>query len=499
MKINKLILFVIIIHVHLFLFGQDKAIPDKNPISDAIKQLKTDSELKNASVGFLVIDLKTDLIIEDLNSDLSLAPASTQKLITTAASLELLGENHRFATILEYDGTIDTTRKILHGNIYIRGGGDPALGSEYFSAAYYKPYFMDKWVKKTRSLGIDSIDGAIIGDAQVFSTNIIPRMREWEAMGNYYGAGACGLTVYDNLYKITFKSGINSGDPTQVIKIEPEIPGLELDNYVVASTSSADNAYIFGAPYTYRQMIRGSIPRARNEFAIKGAIPDPAFLAAYQLKEKLESTGVSIRDSATTIRILKLRDQADFPSRQPFDTIHSPNLEKIVYRINKVSFNLYPELLAAHIGLKQCGTGDVETGTYALKAFWQSKGMDVDGMSLFDGCGLYRGNMVTARQLVFVLKYMKLKGRYYSAFYESLPVAGESGTIARMFKGTTAQGNLRAKSGSVNNVRAYAGYVNSKSDRELAFAILVNNYNCSGSQMRKKLEKVMIAIANFNY
>jgi len=475
------------------------AIAQKKQLATVLDEFKTDPKLKNASISFVAIDIDSGKVIAQLNPDLSVSPASTLKLFSTATVLELYGDTYRYETQLQYDGTIDKATRILHGNIYIKGSGDPALGSDYFPD-YYNPFFIDTWVEKIKQLGIDSINGLIIGDAQIYSDNILPRMREWEAMANYYGAGACGLNIYDNIYRVTFRSPAETGKLTEIKKIEPPQPDILFDNRVLSSEDDSDNAYIFGAPYSNYRTIYGTIPKAKNEFTIKGAISDPALFTAYELSKRLFLAGVKLDTTKiSTIRHLKLSGKNTENQRFTIHSTFSPTLSELINRTNKISFNLYAEHFINHVGLKTYNYGDAETGANAVVDFWKSKGMDTDGLFIRDGSGLARANMVTANQMVYLLSYMKTKSIYAETFYESLPVAGESGTMRNVCKGTVAAGNLRAKSGSIDKVRTYTGYVITRSKRFVAFALLVNNYTCSSAQMRDKLEKMMTALAEISY
>lgn len=465
----------------------------QNSLQTALQNLVNEPDMKNASFAFYAEEIKTGKSVASINPNTSLAPASTLKLVATSTSLELLGDKYRFETIVEYDGKIQKNGT-LNGNVYIRGGGDPTLGSDRFYDTYYTAHFMKKWVDAIKKAGIKKINGAIIGDAQIYSENILPRTRTWEDMANYYGTGACGLTIYDNTYHITFKSKA-AGTRTRILKIEPPMPELQFTNYVTADNTSSDNAYIFGAPYSTLRSIYGTIPKYRNEFTIKGALHDPAFIAATDFYDLLTQNNIEVTEKTTTVRRLKLENNYEFKDRTSIDTTFSPQLKDIVYRTNKVSFNLYPEQLLAHIGLVQQTEGSAESGIKAVKNFWASKGMDTDGLYINDGSGLSRDNSISPKHLVFILSYMKQKGRYFDAFYQSLPIAGTDGTLKYMCRGTVAQNNVRAKSGSINKVRAYSGYVTSKNGKEIAFAMLSNNYNCSSSQMRDRLEKLMIIMA----
>ena len=146
------------------------------------------------------------------------------------------------------------------------------------------------------------------------------------------------------------------------------------------------------------------------------------------------------------------------------------------------------------VGKKRNNGGSNSGGVLAVKNFW-SKRINTTGMYISDGSGMSRMNAVSAYHLTSILRYMK-KSKNYKSFYTSLPIAGESGTMSNIGKKTYASGRLRAKSGTMTRVKSYAGYVKSKSGKNLAFAIIVNNYNCYNSTMTKKLEKIMVAISN---
>jgi serine-type D-Ala-D-Ala carboxypeptidase/endopeptidase (penicillin-binding protein 4) len=261
-----------------------------NLLDKEILTFQSSKEFKNASLGFYVVDIKTGEEIAALNSDLALQPGSTMKLVTTAAALEILGSNFRFNTTLEYDGYIDQAKHVLNGNIYIKGGGDPTVGSRFFWDSMY----VNRWVNAIKNAGIQSVNGCIIGDATIYSFDILPQTWSWEDMGNYFGAGACGLSVLDNSYNIYFRTGRNVGDSTYITEIKPLIPGLDFDNTVKSSNTYEDESYIFGAPYTYFRTIRGELPKGQESFVVKGSVPDPPLLAAFDLQMALITDGIRV-------------------------------------------------------------------------------------------------------------------------------------------------------------------------------------------------------------
>lgn len=494
---NKLISTILIL-LHLSLYAQQKPLNSQsNTINKALSELKADKELKNASISFLAVDLKTNKTLASLNPDISIIPASTQKLFTTASALELAGPNYHFKTQIQYTGKIDTTTQTLNGDLIIKGGGDPTLGSKYF----YKNnpfYFIQDIIKTLRNHKITNINGRIIADASIYANHLASPKWLWEEVANYYAISACGLSVFDNLYQIHFKSPPEAGKPVKIIKIYPEISGLNIQNEVLSSNIRSDEAYIFGAPYTYQRIIRGTIPKNKKDFVVKGALPDPAYFLAQKIKKQLDSAGIHTAKPATTIRLIKLNKQQLPDTGITIKTIYSPKLSDIISLTNHKSNNLYAEHLLNLIALKRnLKAIEQQAATRELINFWKEKGMDTKGLYIVDGSGLSRLNAISARQFIFLLKYMKNKSIYSDIFIQSLPVAGMSGTLKYFGRNTSLQGNMKAKSGSIERVRAYAGYLTTKSGQNIAFSINIANYNCSSYSLKQKITKLLLAISDF--
>ena len=465
-----------------------------NKVELAVQSFLRDPQLKNASFGFYVIDLKTGKAVATYDPDRSLVPASTQKLVTTATALDMLGPNYRAKTLLEYDGYIDSMC-VLQGNVYLKGGGDPALAGSTFKKRY--EHLLLEWADAIQQLGVDSIAGAVIGDASIFDHDMIPATWIWGDMGNYYGAGPCGLTWRDNKVVHSFSSGPEKGDLTHVDCTFPYIPGYQVQNSVKAANNKRDLAFFYGAPYSDFRYVEGTIPANKEEFMVTGSMPDPALLAAWELEGKLWELGIPVGGKATTVRHLQMAGTYEKVERTEVDKIYSPALSSLVKQTNLYSVNLYAEHILNFVALKRYGRGSTTSGTNAVVDFWTKKGMDVEGFHPNDGSGLSRFNAVTARQLVFVLQYMKTKSKQYKTFYASLPVAGKSGTLKSIGRNTAASGRVHAKSGTMSRIKSYAGYVSTVNDKELAFAMVLNNCNCSGSEVKKKLEKLMVAMAQY--
>jgi D-alanyl-D-alanine carboxypeptidase/D-alanyl-D-alanine-endopeptidase (penicillin-binding protein 4) len=461
-------------------------------VKNEVAKLAADDDLKNASISFFAIDLTSNQVIAGLGPDMSLVPASTTKLITTASALEILGGNTRFSTQILHTGTVDTLCRVLNGDIIIKGGGDPCLGADRYSRHYGD--FIKEWALKIKALGIDSINGRVIGDASCFTYQITPSTWIWGDLGNYYGASPSGLSIYENMCRVEFESGKRKGDSTFISCVMPFIPDFSIDNQVKSIDTKKDESYFYGGPFQVNRMVKGGIPLNKKGFDVKSSIPDPAMLAAFELDMEMRMMGLKLKDVYTTRRVLATDNDDE---THLITKTYSPKLSDIVNQTNTYSINLYAEHLVNQIGLKIYKSGDPESGTTAITNFWKEKGIDVQGLYLNDGSGLSRFNAITAKHLVSILKYMKTSENY-DEFYNSLPIAGRSGTIRSIGKNTFAENNLRAKSGYMTRARSYAGYVTTKSKRELAFALIVNNYNCTPYEMKQKMESLMIKLSIIN-
>lgn len=468
-------------------------------LQSEVDAISNSSDMKHAQWTFVVSEVQSGKMLLNHNGEATLLPASTLKTVTSAAAIDLFGPSHRFQTTLEYDGEI--VEGVLQGNLYIRGGGDPALGSDRFGEEYSLASLLENTVKVVRAKGIERIDGKVIADASVFGEAMLPNTWIWSDVGNYYGSGPSGLTISENTYHVFFKPHAIVGKPAEFLRTEPELPGMVWANEMrTGSRGSGDQGYIYGAPYTDLRYLRGTIPQGKDEFSIKGSLPDPASFAAQVLHEALLRDSIEVAEASTSLRQLALEGKAPKGERTFLWSHASPTLKEIVYWLNKKSVNLFAEHLLRHIGLKVGKKTTTESGAQALGEWWKSKGVDTGGMHLYDGSGLSRSNGITGKQLAAMLRY-NAKQEWFGAFYNSLPIAGKAsdpGSLRRMCTGTAAANNLRAKSGYISRVRGYTGYVDTQGGTRLAFAMLANNFTCSASAMRRKFEKLMVKMAELN-
>lgn len=447
--------------------------------ANPVKSFTDNDLLRKANISITVKDLNTGKIVESYRPECATVPASTLKLVTTATALELLGPEFRFSTTLETDGLI-TADSTLNGNLYIHGSGDPTLGS----AMQGDTAFLTNWKSGILKAGIKRINGSIVADATRFDTQGINPKWLWEDMGNYYGAGAYGISYKDNLFTLELRSG-KAGSTPEIVKMIPEIPDFKFENNLKSSAIGFDSAYFYGAPFSNFRMIYGEIPANRPSFKVKGDIPRPGLLLARDFTAKLQSAGIQVSGIPTDVL-------TGNNSRSIIYTHFSPPLREIIREINVQSNNHYAEHVFRYLSLVNDTVATSRGSVSVIRKLWASKSLPVDELFMYDGSGLSPVNAVSSGFMAGLLEYMD-KSPNKEVFKASLPVAGTTGTLKSFLKNTPLQGKVRAKSGSIHRVKCYAGYINTKG-KNYAFSIMVNNPNGTLSETTKKMEEFLLYI-----
>ena len=458
-----------------------------------VEALGNSDSMRHGGFGFCLAAVDSDKVLLEFNSQQSLVPASILKTVTTGICLSKLGAGFHYSTRLQYDGAIKSG-KVLDGNLFIKGSGDPSLGSSSFAGCDEEKVLND-WVRAIKNKGIDTINGAIVGDPDVFDDDMIPAGWAWEDMQSDYGIGPCGLSFHENVYDLQINGNLTKPD----FKITQSVPGLKLvNNLAVNKSGGKDYVYASGGPYVTERYLKGAVSATNHAFTAQSAMPDPAYYCANALFLKLKRAGVTVRDSSTTTRRLRIQNKLAKKERITFHTTFSPSLANIVWYTNQVSQNFYAESLLRTLSLFENGYGSSPGGVNVIHDYFKRCKIDLNGFYMVDGSGVSRFDAVSARQMVELLKAYTKDSVAFDAFYNSLPIAGQSGTLSEICKGTAAEKNIRAKSGYMSRVRSYAGYVTTKSGKKLVFAMLANNHAFTVVGMRNELEKLMVLMAELD-
>jgi D-alanyl-D-alanine carboxypeptidase/D-alanyl-D-alanine-endopeptidase (penicillin-binding protein 4) len=475
----------------LLLFaGQTYMLPAQT--HPAINTFVQHPNLKYAGIGINVVDISTGKALCCHNADLSLCPASTLKMLTTATALEIFGSEYTFSTDISYTGAINA-QGTLNGDLLIIGSGDPTLGSSSFNRNSDSPEtFLPQWLAAVKQSGIKTIAGSIIVVDDLYGYEGVSNRWMWGDLGNYYAAPTYGISIFDNTYKIYFKTGAPQTTP-EILYTTPEIPELFFENHLKAAANSQDSAYICGIPFSCERRLYGTVPVNKTSFFIKGNIPDPGMLLAQTFSACLKRNGIHISgDPATT----RLKNPLQKEEIHPLYTHSGNTLQEIIRVTNFHSNNHFAEHLFHKIGwdkTQACTTHVPTLAAQKINRFWQQRGIDMQGLFQYDGSGLSNANAITASTLTSLLVYMQKQSKYADVFYQSLPLAGKEGTIKSFLRETKLEGKARIKSGSISNVQAYAGYIE-KTGKRYAFAIIVNNFTGNRSELKAQMAALLLGL-----
>lgn len=455
-----------------------------NPdLQSVIVETLEDEVFRNANASVCVVDIKSGEIIAGFRENKVLVPASSLKLFTSFCGLVYLGPDFRFRTTLEYDGKLKADGT-LEGNVYIKGGGDPTLGSTRSDNVLSMDQLMVDMYHAILQKGINCVKGNIVSDESVFDSYPVSPSWQWNDLGNYYASGAWGLNINENQYYVHFGDRQFIGSQARIKNVYPVIRGLKLSNEVtIDSSHTGDQAYIFGGPYNFEKRIVGTIPRGTGLFTIKGSIPDPPKFAAEQLATILTNSNIQSDNSSTQFR-------KEGEKRVVIKEYQSPGLKEIVALTNIESLNLHSECILKMIGLHERGQGSGQNGIAAIKTKLRSYGIDPKVLKLEDGSGLSARNQISSAAMALFLSEVTQEIDL-EILLETLPRGGYNGTVGNMFQNSEAKGKVWLKSGSMTGIQSYSGYLQTKSGKWLSFSVIINGFSAKGSVVRRKLNDLI--------
>ena len=462
------------------------------PLQLVLNQLVQDPQLVGTKWSICAVDLTTGHTIAAYLPTKQLPGASITKLVSTAAALEILGPKYQAKTQLFLDGELKSNG-VFDGDIWIVGGGDVSLGSRYFNEPGHELDFLSNWVKIIQNQGIQYITGQVIADASAYGNDKCPIGWEQVDMGNYYGCGSFGLNFYDNTLKLTFQTGAPA-TPLVLKSCYPYDPNYRLQIEAKADLIGTDATFIHGEPYNYQRVIKGNLPAKREAFEVKGSMPDPEQLLALLFYQELQKQGVRVDGGSASVRLSPNLKQEKTATPLLLHTEIGQKLEDVVFWTNQRSVNMYAEGLLRQLGASAHGSGTYANGERVLDSLFLK--WELGPCGIVDGSGLSKVNRMSAAQFVKLLSQQS-KAPYFATYFKSLPVAGQTGTVKNLCKGQAGEGRVHAKSGSIQGIKAYAGYVDSASGHQIAFAIIANDYPIAGAAMAKKMEPFLNGLATY--
>lgn len=446
-------------------------------LSESIDTILKAPALQHGLQGVMIRSLKTNQTLYEHNADTLMIPASNFKLLVSASTLEQLGPDFTFKTEVYTSGKLENG--VLNGDIYIKGGGDPVL---------LTPDLTDL-AGQIKAAGISSVTGSIIADDTLFDNQRLGWGWCWDGFPYYYSAEISALNLNRNTVDVWVTPGKEVGAAAE-IKLVPETDYMTIGSS--ATTGKPGSSKTIWVTRTLGQntiKVGGSI--AQDEKVTRREAPvtmgEPQLYTACIFASQLTKQGIKAEGS---VKAGKVPDTAKVVA-----THTSPSLSKILALLNKPSDNLIAEVLLKDLGAYVKGTGSYDAGTGVEEEFLKKIGLDMAELSIVDGSGLSRLDYISARNLVTLLTYMS-SSKNSKVFIDSLPIAGVDGSLYSRMKNTSAQKNLRAKTGFVGRVSSLSGYVNTKSGEPLVFSILMNHHLCPKSQATQLQDKICVLLAD---
>ncbi|WP_350613750.1 D-alanyl-D-alanine carboxypeptidase/D-alanyl-D-alanine-endopeptidase [Pseudomonas sp. HY7a-MNA-CIBAN-0227] len=452
---------------------------------ETLEQLLADPALNGATVSLMVRDARSGSTLYQHNPRSRLTPASSLKLLTTAAAMDVLGPQYRFSTQLLSDGNQQGQRLI--GNLYLRGLGDPTIQWADYQAL----------AASLAGQGIKQIQGDLVFDDTWFDAERLGTDWANDDEGKYYGAQISALTVSPNAdfdagtLIVTAKAPIALGQPVTVA-ISPSTDYVQINNLAV---SGSGNSYGLNRQHGTNLLRLGGALAPGKQSRQWVSVWEPTQLVANLFERALAEQGITVQGkrvigagSPTTATVLAVHDSAP--------------LQELIRPLLKLSNNSMSEALLKAMGRKTANVGSAAAGVAAVAGFLKRQGLDPTTLNQVDGSGLSRRNLVSSQNLTDLLLAMG-KQPWFDAWYNALPIAGSQdrmtgGSLRYRLRGTAAHNNLHAKTGSMGAVSSLTGYITDVEGRRLVFSMVTNNYVVDGARIKALEDRLAVALAQWS-
>jgi D-alanyl-D-alanine carboxypeptidase/D-alanyl-D-alanine-endopeptidase (penicillin-binding protein 4) len=433
--------------------------------------------------GFWAVEvrnLRTGKVLYARNADKDMKPASTAKLVTTAAALDAFGPNDQLRTTVETRGRLDGKGRVL-SDVYLVGRGDPNLSGRFADGRITAAF--EDLAEALKGQGVRRIEGRLVGHEGLFKGDRRGDDWAWGDLVWSYGAEVSALGFNDNCADLKVTPGERVGDPVLVERNPAS------SYYRVVSTATTSPAGTASELRVDRPLgsnlirISGTLPLGLKPWENSVALEDPARYAATVFAEVLAAKGIVVEGAVETssdplpdgLRVLAAHD--------------GPPLSEVLKGVNKPSQNLHAEMLLRLLGARVKGDGSVESGHAAAEEFLLRCRVHPEHWSLQDGSGLSRSDLLSTHEMVSLLAAMD-RHRHAAVFRDSLPIAGVDGTLRNRMRGTPAAGRVLAKTGTLRHVNALGGYLTPRSGDRLVFYMVSNHSTVAGSEVTGAMDEI---------
>jgi serine-type D-Ala-D-Ala carboxypeptidase/endopeptidase (penicillin-binding protein 4) len=445
--------------------------------------------VRSAQWGMQVMDPASGRVLVEVNPDKTFLPASVLKVVTTATALEKLGADFRFRTGVYTNGPVEPDGTVSRDLILV-GRGDPNLTDPY-GELLEKPAFRE-FAEKLQTAGIKRIKGDVVGDDSYFDLRSSVKGWTTNDLKSLYGAPINALSINNNVLWVY----ANPGKPKKLvsIEIEPRTSYFHVRNLAVTGSRRAKRTLrVRLIPGSRTIVVSGTLPSTQS-YSQYVLLERPAEMAATLLKEELERHGIAVQGEVFTMHA----EEVSREERANWNLLvehQSPPLIRALQIINKRSQNLHAEMLLRTLGAEFKGRGTNEAGLEVVRDFLVEAGIDSEKISLSDGCGLSRDNLITPRFQTSLLQFLS-KRPYYDLFLDTLAISGTDGTLRNRLSSTEVRGSIHAKTGTLNGVTTLSGYMTTKSGRNLVFSIFANHVNAT-TRVKRTIDEICSLFVNF--
>jgi D-alanyl-D-alanine carboxypeptidase/D-alanyl-D-alanine-endopeptidase (penicillin-binding protein 4) len=462
-----------------------------SPPVDPVAQLGNDITaathapgVQRAAWGIVVQSLDTGERLFELNPTTLLVPASTLKLVSLAAAVDSVGWQFSFTTNLR---ATERVADVIGGDLIVQGTGDPSIGGRGGRD-------ISDLVDRIKTAGVHRIDGRIIGDDNLVEEPRPQLAWAWDDLGYATGALFGALNYAENRMEVIVQPGAAPGD-LPILQVDPRAATRPLQNRATTGLAgSSPLVWPEQRPGESFLTIAGSVPAGAAPVRMQVSVGNPTLWFATAFRHALVDAGIAVTGEAYDID--DAPPGAGWESATTFLPVPSTSLAELAKPLLKDSINLYGEAvlrLSARRGVFP--TNDAALA--GLRETLRRWGIRTDAWQIVDGSGLSRRNAVAPEVLVAVLRRM-YDPTAGSPWMNAMPLAGRDGTLADRMRGTAAEANVRAKTGTMSNIRTLAGYVRTRDNETLAFAIMADNFEGTGSTAVEAIDRIAVRLAEFS-
>ena len=482
-------------------------------LQSRLEQIARQPALDAGFFAVKIVSLDSGAVIFEQHANKFVRPASNMKIYTVATAFDKLTPDYRFITSVYAKEKPNDDGKIK-GDLIVYGRGDPSIAARFNNGDYFKG--INDLADRIVAAGVKRIKGDLVGDESHFDGDSFGSGWTWQDLQWSYGAPVSALTVNDNAIDLTVRPGQTAGAPVVVTTGPPAAAFMTILNRATTTArGTRSDLRIHRGLGANTLEISGTVATGDDGFTGGVAIPDPALAFVAMLRDALIKRGVKIDGRLRTNKEpiggnVFNRPGEVFSKFEPLEiaSLQSPPFGVIAAHTMKPRQNLYTEIILRTLGkmrksappsdeTRRASQTDEDAGLAVVRDFLKQAGVSESQLYLDDGSGLSRSDMITADATVQLLTFMT-KHRYFAQFTDSFPVAGVDGTLRNRMRGTPAERNVRAKTGTLSSVASLGGYVTTAAGERLVFSMMLNNYPDASALRRDSIDAIAVLLASFD-